>query len=222
MATYYLNILQEYYPENLKQKFWEESIECIDYSRPLTDIQSLMDILHSISDLFNLGLEVVYLDENFDELDRGMPLSCDILNAENKELFQIGISHFGMKNIDIALNEAVLLLVQEKLFKDGRIPFDDDFINDDEDFIPFLVVASVYFGFLLPLIYRINVVGEYTFPSSVNYSYTYHLPIDKEVFLETIVLMSRYKSIDLSHIIDKLEFLDKNLKRELLKTEKRC
>jgi len=221
MVVYYLDILKEYYPKEIEHSFWCQQIEFVDYSKPLKNTEVLNEVLYSISEFFDLNLEVIYIKSEFEILDRGMPLPCDILNAKDKEMFQIGVSIFGEMNKDVTLCEGILLLVQEKLFKDGKIPFDDSFIESDDEFIPFLVIASVYFGFLLPLLYRVNVTGEYMLDNVTNYSYKYHLPIYKEQLLETIVLVSNYKGVPINDVIYKLLNLDKDLKKEILKVERK-
>lgn len=211
--TYYFSILNNFYPDFLGcSLFFKEKTEEILY-RPIQSFEKLELLINQYAEHLDLSVSLVEIEQEFEELDRGMPLSCDIIEPEDKNNFKIGVSLFGKSNLDITLNEIILLLVQEKLLKDALIPFDEDFINDDDEFIPFLVFSSIYFGLSKPLIYRISSSGNYYMNSFENASYTYYLPIQKEDFINSLILCAKQKNMTSLEFLKELPNLDEEIKK---------
>lgn len=213
--SYYFSILNRYYPEFMRRNlFYQENLDVV-FCQPIQSFVKLEAIIYEYAQYLGLTVLLVEIEHDFEELDRGLPLSCDILEPENKNIYKIGVSPFGKSNLDIALNEGILLLVQEKLLKDSLIPFDEDFIYDDDEFIPFLVFSSVYFGLSKPLIYRISSSGNYNLNPFENVSYTYDLPIQKENFLDSLILCAKERNLSRMAFLDGLPKLEEGMKKYL-------
>ena len=140
-----------------------------------------------IESFFNVKLELTTIDKIEGFYDN-LPIVYNVIQDQDDNI-TIGITPFGLSNLDVLFCEILLYLIDHKIISDGFIHFEEEFFNDYENsYRPFLVMASVFFGFGHLLLKRFWVSGIYkedTFSIEV-LEYKYYIPLDVNILIFAI------------------------------------
>lgn len=219
-VKYYLQFLFEFYLDEFNELKVNRDNHRTESHTCINDKQTFVQQINEISLQIGIDVKLVFINRDFGQFDRGIPLACDILSPENKDKFVIGVSHFGLSNLDITLVETVFLIVQEKLLKDMRISFEKSFLENDNEFYPFLVIASVFFGFSDLLLFRSSIRGTYINEFGTKYEYTYRIPIQEEPFIYSVAMVEQFNEISYQEVKRHLIDLNKRILKKVLRYKK--
>lgn len=146
-----------------------------------------------------------------------LPIIYNVIESQDNNI-TIGITPFGLSNLDVLFCEILLYLIDYKVISDGFIHFDEDFFNDYENsYRPFLVMASVFFGFGHLLLKRFWVSGIYkenTFDVEI-LEYKYYLPLDVNILIFAICYEIYYSSKSEQELLEITFDFSREIKKEI-------
>lgn len=172
---------------------------------------------YSLATYYDVEIELNYVEE-INEIEFNLPrlFVWKEIETENKIKHSIGITPFGVQQLELLVCEFILLMTEIKVSSDGFIAFDQEYLDDYERLIrPYLFHVAIYFGLGEFFIVRYWISGSYHMKSSdEDLSFKYHVPLHKDelCYAHTMFLISNELEMD----FNKFE-LDPSLKKEIKK-----